>query len=290
MFYFSYQIASFALFLVSHLPVKVCYWISNFFAMLSFLLFYKQRRKVFKNLKRILRDKDKKKIRSIAFNLYKNFVANIVDYLLLFTREKKWIEDRFIVDGVDEKLKELASSKKGIIIATAHLGNWEAAGFILGYMGYRAHGIGLPQPDERMENLYKKMREKGNVVVHPFPGGVIGVYKALKNNEVASIVSDRDINKDGIKTRFFGKCVTFPGGAALLAYRTGARSIFGFAVKEKGKYKACVSHEIIIDRSKGEKAFIEEYVKKFASLLEEYVKKYPDRWYHFFDYFEEYKC
>jgi len=79
-----------------------------------------------------------------------------------------------------------------------------------------------------MENLYKKMREKGNVLVHPFPGGVIGVYKALKNNEVASIVSDRDINKDGVKTRFFGKCVTFPRGAALLAYRTGARSVFGF--------------------------------------------------------------
>jgi KDO2-lipid IV(A) lauroyltransferase len=211
--------------------------------MLSFLLFYKQRRKVLKNLRCILRDENEKKIRSTAFNLYKNFLTNIVDYLLLFTHEKKWIKSRFIVGVVDEKLKELASSKKGIIIVTAHLGNWEAAGFILGYMGYRAHGIGLPQPDDRMEKLYKKMREKGNVIVHPFPGGVIGVYKALKNNEIASIVSDRDINKDGVETEFFGKCVTFPRGAALLAYRTGARSVFGFAVKEKGKYKACISPE-----------------------------------------------
>jgi len=290
MFYiwFWYRIAKF---LTTYFSESFCYRIARLFAVLNFLLFSKKRRNVLKNLRCILKDVDERRIRRIALNLYENFTMNIADYFfLLFKWNKKELAKRVILDGVNERLKELASSKKGIIIPTAHLGNWEAAGFILGYMGYRAHGIGLSQPDRRMEELYKKMREKGNVFVHPFKGGAVGVYRAIKNNEIASIVSDRDINKDGIKIKFSGKCVTFPGGAALLAYRTGARSIFGFALREGEKYKAYLGPEIIVDRNKGEKMFMEEYVNKFASILEGYVSRFPDHWYHFFDYFEEFKC
>ncbi len=288
MLYLQYKIYKF---IATHFSEPFCYRIARFIGTLNFFLFFKKRRKVLKNLSCILKSTDKKKMRRIALNLYENFAMNIADYFfLLFKWDKKQIGKRIILNGADEKLKELSSSKRGIIIPTAHLGNWEAAGFILGYMGYRAHGIGLPQPDKRLEELYQKMREKGNVFVHPFKSGVINVYRAIKNNEIASIVSDRDINKDGVKVNFFGKCVTFPGGAALLAYRTGARSISGFAVREGRKYRAYLGPEIIVDRSKEEKAFVKEYIQTFATILEKYVSKFPDHWYHFFDYFEEYKC
>jgi len=288
MIYLQYKIYRF---IATHFSESFCYRIARFIATLDFLLFPRKRRKVLKNLSYILKDEGKKKVRRVALNLYRNFAMNIADYFFLsFKWDREEFGERIILNGADEKLQELASSKKGIIIPTAHLGNWEVAGFILGYMGYRSHGIGLPQKDKRIEEQYKKMREKANVLVHPVKGGAASVYRALKNNEVASIVSDRDVNKDGIKVNFFGRCVTFPGGTALLAYKSGARSIFGFALREGKKYRAYLGPEIIIDRSKGEKAFIKEYVQTFATILENHIRRFPDRWYNFFDYFEEYKC
>jgi lauroyl/myristoyl acyltransferase len=113
----------------------------------------------------------------------------------------------------------------------------------------------------------------------------------LKKGEIATIVSDRDLNKDGVPVTFFGKCVTFPKGSAVLAYRTEAKSVFGCAMRiSDGKYRAYLEPEIKVDRNKGEKEFVKEYVQKFASILENYIKRYPDQWFHFFDYFREFEC
>ncbi len=253
--------------------------------------FSKKRRRVYRTLKIILGDGNNKKIRKIALNLYKNFALNIADYILLINWNKSNWMNFVDLNHADKKMKEITKNGKGVVISTAHIGNWEVAGFIIGYMGYKAHGIGLSQPNKKVEELYREVRKRGNLFVHPFRGGFIGVYRALMKGEIATIVSDRDLNKDGVPVQFFGKCVSFPKGSAVLAYRTGARSIFGCAIRmTDGKYRAYLEPEIIVDRSKSKEEFIKEYVQKFATILENYIRKYPDQWFHFFDYFKEFEC
>ena len=46
--------------------------------------------------------------------------------------------------------------------------------------------------------------------------------RALKNNQLAGLVSDRDLVGNGVEVEFFGEKTTLPGGAATLALRTGA--------------------------------------------------------------------
>ena len=288
MLYFFYRIG---IFVALHLPRRAAYALARGLAYLDFIFFIRKRRQVFHTLKIILNNEDQKLIRKTAINLYKNFALNITDYFLLFTWNKNNWRNFVDLNGVDKKMADLTLNGKGVVVSTAHIGNWEVAGFIIGYMGYRANGIGLPQPDKKTEELYREVRTSGNVFVHPFKGGAVGVYKALRRGEIATIVSDRDLNKDGIPVQFFGKCVTFPKGSAVLAYRTGVKSVFGCAIRvADGKYKAFLEPEIAIDRDKEEKEFVKEYVQKFAFILESYIKKYPDQWFHFFDYFKEFKC
>ncbi len=289
MLYFWYRVG---IFIALHFPRKVSYGIARALAYLDFLVFTGKRRYVFHTLRIILGRDDEKLIKKYALRLYENFALNITDYFLLFTWNKDNWTDFVDLNGVDKKISALASYGNGVIVPTAHLGNWEVAGFIVGYMGYKAHGIGLPQPDEKTEKLYEEVRRKGNVFVHPFNGGAIGVYKALKRGEIATIVSDRDLNKDGVPVKFFGRCVTFPKGSAVLAYRTNAKNVFGCAIRiADGKYRAYLEPEIIVEKEgKSEEEFVREYVQKFATILESYIKKYPDQWFHFFDYFEAFKC
>ncbi|MCD6426674.1 MAG: lysophospholipid acyltransferase family protein [Caldisericaceae bacterium] len=288
MSYFWYKIG---IFIALHFPRRVSYAIARALAFLDYTFFAGKRRRVHKTLRIIMEGKSEKEIKKTALRLYENFALNITDYFLLFTWNKENWQDFAELNGVDKKMKELASSGKGVMVSTAHIGNWEVAGFIVGYMGYKAHGIGLPQPNKKVDELYREVRRKGNLFVHPFKGGAIGVYKALKRGEIATIVSDRDINKDGVPVQFFGRCVTFPKGGAVLAYRTGAKAVFGCAIRvADGKYRAFLEPEIIVENRNSEEEFVKEYVQKFASILESYIRKYPDQWFHFFDYFEEFKC
>jgi lauroyl/myristoyl acyltransferase len=264
--------------------------LAKFIVSFDFIFGTTKRRTVIKNISQITGLDDRRKIKALAYSLYVNFALNIVDYFRFLDRNEEAFKKTVDFADLKERLQELASSNNGTIIITAHLGNWEVAGFLVGYLGFKPHGIGLAQKDAKVDELYKKLRTSWNVTVHPFNGGAIGVFKALKQNEIASIVSDRDINHDGSKMCFFGQCVTFPKGAATLAYRTGARSVFGYTIRENGHYKAIISPEIIIKRSVSEQDFVRMYVEKFTQLLEDAISKYPDQWFQFFDYFKEYKC
>jgi KDO2-lipid IV(A) lauroyltransferase len=284
--YFLYRLG---IFLIRVLPSSFTTALAYFFGFCVYFLSPKKRTVVYKNIEAALGKEDVLSIKKSVKMSFINFLLNLRDYFMFLYYDLDKIAQIADFEGIKEKLDDLCSSKKGVIIPTAHLGNWELAGFVVGYLGFRAHGIGLSQPDPKVEEIFQQLRDKGNVVVHPFKGGAAGVYKALKNNEIATIVSDRDINHDGVKVQFLGKCVTFPRGIGVLAYKSKARSVVGYLVRENGKYHAYVSDEIIIDKE-NEEDFVQAYVEKFAEILANLVKKYPDQWFNFFDYFEEYKC
>lgn len=285
--YFQYRIG---IFLIKILPYAFTTWLAYFFGFCFYLLSVRKRRVVYKNILCVLGNEDPSKVRKATKMSFINFILNLRDYLMFLYYDLDRISQMTEFANIRERLEEILSSNKGFIIATAHVGNWELAGFAVGFLGFNAHGIGLAQLDVRVEKIFQKLREKGKVIVHPFVGGASGVYKALRHNEIATIVSDRDINHDGVRVTFMKKCVTFPRGIALLAYKSSARSAFGCLIRKNGKYFPYLSDEIIVDRNNGEEQFIQEYTEKFAEKLELVVKEYPEQWFNFFDYFEEYKC
>lgn len=272
---------------VSLVPISFVYSTARVLGFFSFL-FDRKRNFVLRNLQ-IITGQTGFKLFLLGIELYKNFALNIADYFIVVAKGFGKIKIKTPKEEVLKKLNEFTNGK-GLVIPTAHLGNWEVAGVLVGSLGFKAHGIGLPQQEKEIEKFYEELRKKFNVIVHPFQGGFIGAYKAVKNGEIATIVSDRDINKDGICVEFFGKSVKFPKGSSVLAYRTKVNSVFAALIRENGGYKVYFSDEFNIDFNLDENSFLKEYVSKFAKTLEEFVKKFPTQWFHFFDYFKEYEC
>jgi len=272
---------------VELLPVSVIYFTARVLGFFSFL-FDRKKVYVLRNLRNITKESGVK-LFLLGIDFYKQFALNIADYFIVVVKGFDKIKILTPKEEVLNKLNELKGGK-GLVISTAHLGNWEVAGALVGSLGFKAHGIGLPQKEEDVEKFYEELRKRFNVIVHPFQGGFIGAYKGVKNGDIATIVSDRDINKDGVCVKFFGKNVTFPKGASVLAYRTKVNSVFATLIREHDGYKVYFSEKFDIDFNLEESEFSKQYVSKFASVLEKFVRMYPTQWFHFFDYFEEYKC
>ena len=110
-----------------------------------------------------------------------------------------------------------------MILALPHLGGWEYAAAWMAYKGHRMLAVVEPiEPPELYEWFVGQRRELGLDVVPLGPGASGALLKALRDNRIVCLLSDRDLTGDGVDVEFFGERTTLPGGPATLALRTGA--------------------------------------------------------------------
>lgn len=131
-------------------------------------------------------------------------------------------DDRIHLDGYEHVEAGLAAGR-GVILALPHLGGWELAGAWLARQGVRPAVVVEPvEPPELFEWFAGVRRDLGMEVIPLGPDAAPALLRALRDNRVVALVSDRDLSGDGVEVEFFGERTTLPAGPAMLALRTGA--------------------------------------------------------------------
>ncbi len=174
-----------------------------------------------------------------------------------------------------ENLEEAFSSGLPVIVATAHFGNWEVAGFWLGEQGHSIYAIALPHKDKGVDELFNQMRNRHKIKVIPV-GHSARVVGVLKRKEVLAILGDWDFSggKSLVEVEFFSRRVLFPAGLGIFAnrFRSVVLPVFCYRVG-LGRYV------IEIDKPKytnGESP--NEIVQYYAYHLENVLQKDPFQW------------
>ena len=110
-----------------------------------------------------------------------------------------------------------------MILALPHLGGWEWAGRWLATQGFRVTVVVEEiEPPELFEWFVRLRTDLGMNVVPLGPGAAAAIVKALNENQIVCLLSDRDIGGGGVEVEFFGERTTLPAGPATLSLRTGA--------------------------------------------------------------------
>lgn len=173
-----------------------------------------------------------------------------------------------------------------VVLVTAHLGNFEIAGYWLASQGLHAVApVEEIQPRDLFEFLLA--RRGGNrqgVEAIPLSKARHRLVAALRAGECAALVADRDVAGTGSTLSFFGHPTRMPTGPAALAVLTGARVVTGrslrigpdrFAVRGK-----LVEYETTTgDRSRDVTTLAEAIVRD----LEEYISERPEQWFGAFE-------
>jgi KDO2-lipid IV(A) lauroyltransferase len=184
----------------------------------------------------------------------------------------------------DEALK----NKKGAVILTAHIGNWELGGAAIAANGYPLLAIALPHAESKVNDFFNRQREERGVKIVPIRKAAFECLHALKNNTLVAILGDRDFTSAGIIVDFFGKPTLLPKGPAMLALKIGCPIIPGFSVMRDG-YNLDVIFEKPLEFIKtGDiEEDIKEITKKFALRIEEYIRTYPEQWFMFRKFWQD---
>ncbi|MDI6704463.1 MAG: hypothetical protein QME40_07325 [bacterium] len=274
MIYWLYRLG---IFLVNHLPYRIVRIISFVLGETAYLIFRNKRHVVRDNLSHVLA-KDIDKAVKCAF---RNYTQYFIDLFRLWKLPNEHVKDLVTTFKGWENLEKELRCGKGVIIFSAHLGNWDIGGAILGAIlgtRYRINVVAERLHPLRLYNLFKEIRNRHGMRVIPLDKKR-EILSSLRRNEIVVILSDRDMDGHGIKIPFFGEKTLMPKGTVALAQKTGAKIIPGFSIMDSnGGYKIIVEPEIRLQKTEDRSRDIYVNTERIIKVLERYISSYPEQW------------
>jgi KDO2-lipid IV(A) lauroyltransferase len=169
---------------------------------------------------------------------------------------------------------------KGVIVALPHLGGWEWGGAWMALRGHRLLAVvERIEPPELLEWFAEQRAAIGIDVVPLGPDVSRAVLGALRDNRIVCLLSDRDIEGNGVEVDFFGERTTLPGGPATLALRTGATLVPAAVYFRPGRdHLGVVRPPIEIERMGGLRDDIARITQALAHELEVLIRAAPEQW------------
>lgn len=281
MLYVLYRIGYFV---VNLFPLKVSYCIASFLADLCCLISYRDRRYVVRNLATISgRQHDKRALRNMARELYRNFAKYLVDFFRSARIDEEYVKKMVKVEG-EKNIDSVLAGGKGVILMSAHIGNWELGGSVISILGYPISAVVLSHKNKKVNEFFRKRRLAGGLTPIEMGASLKACYKSLMSGKVLALLGDRDFNKSGLMLDFFGRKTLFPKGPSVFSYRLNVPIIPTLMVRQPDDtFKIVFEEPMYADSSKKEEDAVFELGAKCAGRIESYIQRYPTQWYVFKD-------
>src|SRR5262249_13946083 len=187
------------------------------------------------NLSVILREPESSaRVVEAADAMFRGHFAAWFDFLYFASRPLE--ESTRLVEGVEgfSHIVEGRQKGQGVLLLTAHLGNWEVGGFMLAQVRMPIHVVLVPDIFPGVERARRRLHEKGGVTEISIDRSFVptlSVMRALEENGIVAMQGDRDFNNTGIAAPFFGREAYFPRGPFRVAMATGAAVLPAFIIQ-----------------------------------------------------------
>ncbi len=119
-----------------------------------------------------------------------------------------------------EVIERARASGRGLVIATAHLGNWEIAGHGVALLGHPFHVVSRALDNPLIGRRVYEMRQASGYTLLDKRGSSGDIASLLRKGHVVAVISDQRSGKNGILVPFLGRPALTNLAPAMLALRT----------------------------------------------------------------------
>ncbi|MDR2617173.1 MAG: lysophospholipid acyltransferase family protein, partial [Endomicrobium sp.] len=227
-------------------------------------------------------EKSKKEVNKIAKSTYKTFVKVFIDMFFISKMPDEDIEKMLVYD--DNIIKKALSKGKGLVLLSAHFGNWELSALAFAKK-YPVALIVAKQSNDFVDTMIESFRSKEGFNVLNFQRddkmSFRQIIKVLRKNQVLAILGDQDAGHKGIFLPFMGRLASTPKGPAFFALRAGSPIITAFGVCQRDGSMKMKLEELQIPKTGDEEKDIEIINSIYNKRLEEVIRDNPDQWFWF---------
>lgn len=215
----------------------------------------------------------------ITVDLFKHLGQTFLEvmYMPALTPEK--IKRYISVENM-HYLQDALAEGHGVVLLTAHIGNWEWLGAKLAMEGLPVTTVIKRQPNDQHTQILNEYREMVGIEV--FARGtteLVGAAKALKKGKILAFLADQDAGPNGLFISFLGKMAATPLGPAVFAKRFNSPVVPVFMVRNPaGGHKVIVNKPLYYENTGNETADLYSVTEQMTKVIEDTIKEYPTEW------------
>ena len=273
-------------FLIQKAGVKSAYVLLYFVASYYFLFLKKSNKAIFYYFKERLNYSNFQS-KKMVFKSYYTFGQTIIDKISISAGLRNKFTYEF--DGI-KILKKLLAEKKGGVLISAHVGNFEIAEHFFGDidLDFQINLVTTDLEHSAIKNYLESVTQKSAVkfiIIKDDLSHIFEINSALANNELVCFTGDRYFEgTKSLSEEILGKEANFPAGPFLIASRLKVPVVFVYVMKEPNLHYHLYAREATV-KHRDEKGLLKEYVKSVESILQ----KYPLQWFNYFDFWNDIK-
>lgn len=177
-------------------------------------------------------------------------------------------------EGLDHYLTAKEAGQ-GVLVATAHLGNWELSAYTHALMTEPMNVMVRPLDNPLIDVLVERRRAlSGNNLIYK-RDAARNVLKALRSNQAVGILIDQNASlTEGVFVDFFGRKACANSAFVKFAYHSKAKVIPGFAFwnEDTRRYVLRFYPEIPMTGD------VTDDTQRIHKFLEQVIRQYPDQW------------
>ncbi len=268
-------------FFIKNVGVRSAYFILYFVAAYYFLFLKKSNRAIYYYFRQRL-GYSPLRSRANVYKSYFTFGQTIIDKVSITAGLRNRFSYEF--DGI-EILKELLEQKKGGVLLSAHVGNFEIAEYFFGEidLDFRINLVTTDLEHSAIKNYLESISKKTSIkfiIIKDDLSHIFDINGALARNELVCFTGDRYF--EGVKSltgNFLAEVATFPAGPFLIASRLKVPVVFVYVMKEPHLHYHLYAREAAV-KHRDENALLQEFIASVEWIL----KRYPLQWFNYFDF------
>ena len=281
--YFSYRLAQVCSLC---LPRRFSYWIALRIADRFFWQDTNGRRAEMSNLAHILQAQNvtasEATLTQMARKTFQLFGKYLVDFFKFSRMTTAEIKKLVSIEHIDY-LEQARAMGRGVLLITAHFGNWELGAAIMTSIGYRLSAVFLPERLENINRLFEKQRKERGLDLIPLGHAARSVLQSLRRKECVAMLADRDFTAHHQPVKFFGQPALLSSGPARIAFRTKAPVVPVFVLRLEDDTFLLRFYPPILAN---ENSSLEKIGLAIGAVMEKEIAQHPSQWFIFENFWQ----
>lgn len=241
-------------------------------AMVLYKLDKKHRERTKANLALAFPEWTETKREEVSLEVYKHFGRTAAEVMRTPLRTVEEVNSAEVIGR--ENLEKAHALGKGVLIITAHYGNWERFAHWFTVNGYTLNVVARDANQGKVTERINQIRTQAGAEVMSRGNAARAILSKLKTGDLVGILNDQ--NNGDCFVPFFGKPCGTAMGPAVMHLRTGAPIIPCYFTRlGPGQYRAEFHEEVRgedFDRDQ------ERITARINEVLESQIRQHPEQW------------
>ena len=250
------------------------------------VLVRRERAKALRNVAVAFPNLDEAARRRIVRGMFRHLGETLFEVLWLPNLDRAALDRTTDLEGFDN-LERALSAGRGLIVFTAHCGNWEWLAATVALCGYGVTALQRERDDRGMNDFVVGLRSLSGVetIDRGSPSSGRDMLRVLRSGRILAFLIDQNIRGETEKVTFFGHPALTPTGPARLAIRAGVPVIAGFIERRAGRLHAHFDQAIETHRGDDPLAL----TQRMTDAIEQQIRRAPEQWVWMHDRWRERK-